>query len=157
MVHQQNKCLELSWLTGNDPQLKSAPIASELEQGFLELNFIVGTVFSRKSQSKKFFRKSGNRSENECGQHVVALRQTATASGLMIRQKYLITIRGSSPASILQVHSLHHAAASTPFHAIIGQHAKIITISSIFSVSFCFLEQFRIRNLHVLQSERFKA
>ena len=39
-----------------------------------------------------------------------------------------ITTRGGSPASILQIHPLHHAAANTPSHCVIGCRAKIMTI-----------------------------
>ena len=46
-----------------------------------------------------------------------------------------ITTRGGSPASTLQIHSLHHAATSPPLHAIIG--AKIIcsTFSQLISAN----------------------
>jgi len=41
----------------------------------LELNFIKGAEFLLESQGKKFFRISGNLSQNECGHRVAALRR----------------------------------------------------------------------------------
>jgi len=60
---------------------------------------------------------------------------TADYNGEGANHSAEITIRGSSRALILPIQSLHHAAASTPSHAIIGQRAKIITISSKISQS----------------------
>jgi len=89
-------------------------------------------VILRDSYDQKPCRISGNRSENECGQHEAVLRRTTTAVGEGANNLAEITERGGSPAPILQFQSVHHAAASTSLHANIGRRSKIITISLTF-------------------------
>jgi len=61
------------------------PVRAESE--LLAIEFEGGIVFLHESQDKKLLDLSRNRLENECRQRVAALRRTATARGLMIRQK----------------------------------------------------------------------
>jgi len=45
-------------------------------------NLMVGNMFLYLSQGSTLLGRTENRSENECGQRVAALRRTATARGL---------------------------------------------------------------------------
>jgi len=64
----------------------------------------------------------------------------ADCNGKIVNDLADITTRGSSPAPILHIHSLHHIAASTgtSSYAITGQRAKLTIISSTFSQSLAF-------------------
>jgi len=53
---------------------------------------------------------------------------TADCNGEGANDLVEITTRGGSPAPFLKIHSLRHAAASTPSHSIIGHCANMITV-----------------------------
>jgi len=65
-----------------------------------------------------------------------------------------ITTRGDRPAPILQIHSIQHAAASTPSHGFTGRSVNFFTI---WVTVFASCEQVRVKNFPVLQSGWFKA
>jgi len=63
-----------------------------------------------------------NRFENEGGQ-----RTTADCNGEGTNDLVEMTTLGGSPASILLIQSLHHAAAGTPAYAVLGTVRKSST------------------------------
>jgi len=140
-----NACWKISmansnriWILPNNERNYSSRF--EQNRSFSQLNFEGGIVFLHESQDKKLLDLSRNRLENECRQRVAALRRTATARGLMIRQK-----EPHEEVALLPVYKFIQFIQFTmqlqsPLRMVlVGAVQNYEHLSNVFTVSFCFL------------------